>query len=113
MSTKKLNRQGSGPSQTSIANHSYKQKIYTLCRRIQKGDKAAEESLNIELKTNLLAYWSVKHWLKLQSHKNKKTRKTSSKDGLPLSRAKGMNHKRRGNAFKPYQEGIPGLGKNR
>lgn len=111
MSIKKLYRQGSDPSQTSIKNHRYKQKIYALCRRIQKGDKAAEESLNIELKTNMLAYWAVKHWLKLQNHKTKKTGEEPCKDGLPPSRAKGMKQTRRGNAFKPYQGGIPSLGK--
>ena len=101
----------SGINPTAIANRKYKQKIYAMCRRVHRGDKTAEILLNKELESNALAQWAVKHWMKLRASRLKKLGMGPNKDGLPGSRAKGRKQPKRGNPFKPYQGGIPGLGK--
>ena len=111
MSKKTNIKQSNGPNLRAIANRKYKQKIYELCRRVHEGDKIAEAKLNKELKTNSLAQWAVKHWIKVQNSRAKKMGIGPNKDGLPTSRAKGRKQLKRGNAYKPYQGGIPGLGK--
>jgi hypothetical protein len=89
MSKKTNIKRCNGPNLRTIANRKYKQKIYALCRRVQKGDKIAEEKLNRELETNSLAQWAVKHWIKVQNSRAKKMGIGPNKDGLPTSRAKG------------------------
>lgn len=101
----------SGINPTAIANRKYKEKIYAMCRRVERGDETAEKMLNKELESNTIAQWAVKHWMKLRASRLKKVGMGPNKDGLPVSRAKGRKQPKRGNAFKPYQGGIPGLGK--
>lgn len=92
---------------TTNSNRRYKQKIYSLCQRVRKGDKEAEFELSIELNKSTNARWAVKHWLKIDKRRK----------GLQLGkRVKSLKRKHSntpiyGNAFKPYQGGAFGLGK--
>lgn len=86
------------------ANKAYKNKIYRLCAKVEKGDKNAEKLLQEQLAKSTTAAWAVEHWLK---------RKKNTTD--PLSSSAKIKTKRSmtyGNAFKPYQGGLPGLSKN-
>ena len=85
-------------------NKTYKHLIYALCSKVAKGDKAAEQELKEQMDKNSIAVWAVKHWMKQKS----KTQGAATSPGrIKAKRSKGY-----GNAFKPYQGGSPGLGKN-
>lgn len=85
-------------------NRRYKKKIYSLCKRVSKGDKQAESELASELGKSSTAVWAVKHWLKLH-------RKKPAVLGSAANKIKARGLPTYGNAFKPYSGGLPGLGK--
>lgn len=85
-------------------NKAYKNWIYSLCSKIAKGDNVAEQKLEEQMAKNTTAVWAVKHWMKRRSQ-----------NGDELVSSSKIKTKRSiiyGNAFKPYQGGSPGLGKN-
>jgi len=102
-----MKRRSKKASPRTLANRSYKMKIYALCKRVQNGDKDAEAELALELEKNTLAKWAVKHWKKVQKSKKKKMIGSSPVPTL----AKPKKAPLYGNAFKPFQGGAPGLGK--
>ena len=96
-------------SPPALANRLYKQKIYPLCEKANKGDKSAELELASELEKNTVAAWAVKHWNKLQ--KGKARRNAARTGGNPVPKLATAKKPTYGNAYRPYQGGAFGSGK--
>lgn len=99
-------RQDTKPQKKRNPNREYKRKIKSLVKRAENGDVRAETELRKELDKNNTARWVLKHMIKI-----KKSRRAKLGDASPAIRSKGSIQK--GNAFKPYQGGIPSLGKKK
>lgn len=82
----------------------YKKLIYSLCRRASRGSISSLNRLQIEIDTNSLAMWAVKHWKRINEQKSK---------NLKGPRVKGSLTKLATGNYggRPYQGGSPGLGR--
>lgn len=89
---------------TENRNKLFKNRVYRLCGKVEKGDKKAEAELGELLLKSTTAVWAVEHWLKRSSS-------TSGTRVAALSKIRRARDREYGNAFKSYQGGSPGLGK--
>jgi hypothetical protein len=92
------------PTQKLNPNRQYKRKIRSLIVRTSKGDPRAEEDLAAELGRSSAARWVLK---RMVARRARSIRKVDEASGLIRAR-KLPTH---GSAYKPYQGGLPGLGK--
>lgn len=86
-------------------NKLFKNRVYRLCAKVEKGDKKAEAELEELLTKSTTAVWAVEHWLK-------RSKSTSGTRLATLSKIRRPRDRGYGNAFKSYQGGSPGLGKH-
>lgn len=90
---------------TENRNKLFKNRVYRLCGKVEKGDRKAEAELQELLTKSTTAVWAVKHWLKRSSS-------TSGARLAALSKIRRARDRGYGSAFKSYQGGSPGLGRH-
>ncbi|MEX1214388.1 hypothetical protein [Saccharospirillum sp.] len=89
----------------------YRKRIRRLCYRVLNGDLIAEKNLDVE-QSNPDARKIISQVIKSAKKAKLKAKVEAKKVGIPAANVKSKNKLGYGNAYKPFQGGSPGIGKN-